>query len=282
MSYEHCRAFGVQIAPRKPGSTGRTSLIPGCRTAVCWRLTLLRWTSVFSGSTASSLWPEGSRQTVRTASSQIVAVVPDFAFDAGLHEIRPALYVGSTPDARSRYRLISVKLRGRDIPETLEAIDRISADSATGAESAPERFFLNQYIQNLYLVVLREAQALGAFAAVAIVLACLGLVGLSAATVESRTREIGIRKAMGAGSSDILRMLLWQFSKPILWANLVAWPVSALLLNRWLEGFADHIDLSPLTFVAAGALALIIAVATVASHATLVARARPVEALRYE
>jgi len=190
--------------------------------------------------------------------------------------------VGSTPDARSRYRLISVKLTARDIPETLEAIDRISADSATGAESAPERFFLNQYIQNLYLVVLREAQALGAFAAVAIVLACLGLVGLSAATAESRTREIGIRKAMGAGSSDILRMLLWQFSKPILWANLVAWPVSALLLNRWLEGFADHIDLSPLTFVAAGALALIIAVATVASHATLVARARPVEALRYE
>src|SRR5712671_790190 len=216
------------------------------------------------------------------ASSQIVAVVPDFAFDAGLHKIRPALYEGSTPDARAGYRLISVKLRGRDIPETLEAIDRIGADSATGAESLPERFFLNQYIQNLYLVVLREAQALGAFAAVAIVLACLGLVGLSAATAESRTREIGIRKAMGAGSSDILRMLLWQFSKPILWANLVAWPVSALLLNRWLEGFADHIDLSPLTFVAAGALALIIAMATVASHAILVARARPVEALRYE
>ena len=220
--------------------------------------------------------------TEAEAANQIVAVVPDFAFDAGLHEIRPALYVGSTPDARSRYRLISVKLTAREIPETLEAIDRISADSATGAELPPERFFLNQYIQNLYLVVLREAQALGAFAAVAIVLACLGLVGLSAATAESRTREIGIRKAMGAGSSDILRMLLWQFSKPILWANLVAWPVSALLLNRWLEGFADHIDLSPLTFVAAGALALIIAVATVASHATLVARARPVEALRYE
>jgi putative ABC transport system permease protein len=216
------------------------------------------------------------------ASKQIVAVVPDFAFDAGLHKIRPALYAGSTPDARSRYRLISVKLTGRDIPETLEAIDRISADSATAAESPPERFFLNQYIQTLYLTVLREAQALGAFAAVAIVLACLGLIGLSAATAESRTREIGIRKAMGAGSSDILRMLLWQFSKPILWANLVAWPVSVLLLNRWLEGFADHIDLSPLTFVAAGALALIIAVATVASHAILVARARPVEALRYE
>lgn len=217
------------------------------------------------------------------ASSQIiVAVVPDFAFDAGLHKIRPALYEGSTPDARAGYRLISVKLRGRDIPETLEAIDRISAATETAADSPPERFFLNQYIQSLYLAVLREAQVLGIFAAVAVVLACLGLVGLSAATAESRTREIGIRKALGADSMDILQMLLWQFSKPILWANLIAWPVSALLLHRWLEGFADHIDLSPLTFVAAGAVALIIALVTVAGHALLIAHAKPVVALRYE
>jgi putative ABC transport system permease protein len=214
------------------------------------------------------------------ASKQIVAVVPDFAFDAGLHKIRPALYEGSTPDARSRYGLISVKLTGRDIPETLEAIDRISA--AAASESPPERFFLNQYIQNLYLSVLREAQALGVFAGVAVVLACLGLLGLAASAAERRTREIGIRKAMGAGSMDILRMLLWQFTTPILWANLVACPVSALLLKRWLEGFADHVNLTPLTFVAAGALALVIALATVAGHALIIARAKPVDALRYE
>jgi putative ABC transport system permease protein len=214
--------------------------------------------------------------------SEIVAVVPDFAFDAGLHKVRPALYEGSTPDDRARYGLISVKLRGRDIPETLEAIDRISAATENAGDSPPERFFLNQYIESLYLAVLREAQVLGIFAAVAIVLACLGLVGLSAATAESRTREIGIRKALGADSTDILQMLLWQFSKPILWANLIAWPVSAFLLYRWLEGFADHVDLSPLTFVAAGAAALIIALVTVAAHASSVARAKPVEALRYE
>ena len=216
------------------------------------------------------------------ASSHIVAVVPDFAFDAGLHKVRPALYEGSALDDRAGYGLISVKLRGRDIPATLGAIDRISAHAETGADSPPERFFLNQYIESLYLAVLREAQVLGIFAAIAIVLASLGLVGLSAATAESRTREIGIRKALGADSADILKMLLWQFSKPILWANLSAWPVCALLLHRWLEGFADHIDLSPLTFVAAGAVALIIALVTVAAHASSVARAKPVEALRYE
>jgi putative ABC transport system permease protein len=130
--------------------------------------------------------------------------------------------------------------------------------------------------------ILREAQALAVFAAVAVVLACLGLLGLAAAAAERRTREIGIRKAMGAGTKDIVRMLLWQFSKPILWANLLAWPVSALLLMRWLEGFADHIVLSPLIFVGAGVLALVIALATVAGHALVIARAKPVEALRYE
>jgi putative ABC transport system permease protein len=209
------------------------------------------------------------------AANQIVAVVPDFSFDVAA-KIRPTFYVG----APHRYQLISVKLTGRDIPETLEAIDRISV--ATGTEKPLERFFLNEYIQNLYQLVLREAKVFGVFAAIAALLACLGLLGLSAAAAESRTKEIGIRKAMGAGTADILRMLLWQFSTPIIWATLLACPVSAVLLGRWLEGFADHVELSLLTFVAAGALALFIALATVLGHALIVARAKPVEALRYE
>lgn len=211
------------------------------------------------------------------ADLEIVAVVPDFAFDVGMQRIRPTLYVG-TPE--NQYPLINVKLTGQEIPQTLAAIDRIGA--ATGAEVPLDRIFLSQYIQNLYLSVLREAQALAVFAAVAVVLACLGLLGLAAAAAERRTKEIGIRKALGAGTADILRMLLWQFSTPIIWANLLAWPVSALLLKRWLDGFADHVNLSPLTFVAAGALTLVIALATVTGHALVIARAKPVMALRYE
>ena len=211
------------------------------------------------------------------ADREIVAVVPDFAFDVGLQRIRPTLYLAAP---EGQYRLINVKLAGDEIPKTLAAIDRIGA--STGAEAPLDRIFLSQYIQNLYVSVLKEAQALAVFAAVAVVLACLGLLGLAAAAAERRTREIGIRKALGAGSMDILRMLLWQFSTPILWANLLAWPVSALLLRRWLEGFPDHINLGLLTFVAAGALALVIALTTVAGHALLIARAKPVEALRYE
>jgi putative ABC transport system permease protein len=207
----------------------------------------------------------------------IVAVVPDFTFDGASQKIRPTVFPGAPLE---RYQLVNVRLTGRQIPETLAAIDRIGV--VTGAERPPDRFFLNEYIEGLYLAVLREAQAFGIFAVVALVLACLGLLGLSAETAGRRTREIGIRKAMGAGTSDILRMLLWQFSTPILWASLLAWPLTGFLLGHWLDGFADHIELRPWPFLASSALALIIALLTVGAHAAQIARCKPVAALRYE
>jgi len=209
--------------------------------------------------------------------NRIVAVVPDFSFDAAAQKIRPAVFLEEPP---GRYQLINIRLTGRKIPETLAAIDRISV--ATGAEKPLDRFFLDEYIEGLYLAVLREAQAFGIFAVLALVLACLGLLGLSAATADSRTREIGIRKAMGAGTADILRMLLWQFSTPILWASLLAWPLTGFLISHWLDGFADHVELRPWPFLASSALALVIALLTVGAHATQIARAKPVAALRYE
>jgi putative ABC transport system permease protein len=209
------------------------------------------------------------------AANHVVAVTPDFSFDAVAEKIRPTFYMRAP-----QYQLINVKLTGRDIPETLAAIDRISV--ATGSEKPLEHFFLNTYIQNLHVIIVREAQAFAVFSAIALVLACLGLLGLSAATADRRTKEIGIRKAMGAGTTDILRMLLWEFTTPILWASLIAWPLSALMLERWLEGFAYHVQLQPWVFFAASSLALAIALLTVGAQTLLVARARPVDALRYE
>jgi putative ABC transport system permease protein len=220
----------------------------------------------------------GAGDTV-AAANQIVAVVADFAFDAALHKVRPTIYT-TTVSREYPLPLLNVQLSGRDIPQTLEAIDR--SGIATGRDKPPERFFLSQYMNDLYAAVLREAQAVGVFAALAAVLACLGLLGLSAATAESRTKEIGVRKAMGAATADIVRMLLWQFSVPVLWASLVACLVSGVLLGRWLEGFSDHVALSPLVFLAASATALVIALATVLGQSLLIARARPADALRYE
>ena len=91
-----------------------------------------------------------------------------------------------------------------------------------------------------------------------------------------------MRKAMGASTLDVVRLLLWQFTQPVLWANLIAWPAAWWVMNRWLQGFAYRVDLSPWLFVAAMALAVAIALATVFYQSFLVARAKPVGALRYE
>jgi putative ABC transport system permease protein len=108
------------------------------------------------------------------------------------------------------------------------------------------------------------------------------LFGMAASIAERRTREIGIRKSMGASTGDITRLLMWDFTKPVLWANLIAWPSAWYALSRWLDGFAYHVDMPIELFAAASAVAVVIALLTVGGHCWRVARARPVNALRYE
>jgi putative ABC transport system permease protein len=208
----------------------------------------------------------------------VVGVVPDFSLDSVEHKIEAQGFVVTAQDPL--FNLISVKLTGQQIPETLSAIDRLW--KATGSQAPINRSFLEEHIQTMYLAMLREAQLFGVFAMVAIVLACLGLLGMAASIAERRTREIGIRKALGADTGNIIRLLLQQFAKPVLWANLIAWPVTAFAMHRWLQGFAYHVDLAVWLFPAAAALALLIALLTVSTHSILVARAKPVAALRYE
>ena len=87
---------------------------------------------------------------------------------------------------------------------------------------------------------------------------------------------------MGAGTAQLMRLLLWQSTRPVLWANLIAWPVGALVMHRWLAGFAYPVDLDPLWFAAATSIWLALALVTVGLHCYRVAREKPVKALRYE
>jgi putative ABC transport system permease protein len=127
-----------------------------------------------------------------------------------------------------------------------------------------------------------RAKTFAAFSLLAVIIGCLGLFGLAAFTAERRTKEIGIRKVLGARTRDIVRLLVWQFSRPVIMANIIAWPIAWWLMRDWLNGFDQRISLTPIPFLVAAAIALGIAVATVVGHAVKVARANPIHALRYE
>ena len=209
-----------------------------------------------------------------TGPSEIVGVSPDLALDTRLPALPQILYVDPVS-----FSVLSIRLNGSQIPEALAAID--AAWSQTTHTSIRRRF-LSQRLQDIYADVILQGTALSLGAGLAVVIAALGLFGLSASTAQRRTREIGIRKSMGAGTGDIMRLLLWQFTKPVLWANLIAWPGAGFLMSRWLNGFASHVDLQPLLFAASSAVAVVIALLTVSVHCWRVARAKPVKALRYE
>src|SRR6185437_16187812 len=144
------------------------------------------------------------------------------------------------------------------------------------------RVLLNDLYNRLYLGDERQGAIFAIFVGIAIFIASLGLFGLAAFTAGRRTKEIGIRKVFGARIRDVVVLLLWQFSIPVLIANAIAWPVAWYYLHDWLQGFAYRITLSPVYFVAVGLGALMIAWLTILSHALRVARANPIRALRYE
>jgi putative ABC transport system permease protein len=142
--------------------------------------------------------------------------------------------------------------------------------------------FSDDIMLELYKAEDARAKSFAGFAFLAVIVACLGLFGLAAFTAERRTKEIGVRKVLGARTRDIVRLLVWQFSKPVVIANLLAWPVAWWLMREWLNGFDGRITLTPVPFLIAGALALVIAVGTIGAHAFRVARQNPINALRYE
>ena len=140
--------------------------------------------------------------------------------------------------------------------------------------------FSTDIFNALYRVETRRAIIFAIFSALSVLISSIGLYGLAAFVAESRTKEIGIRKVLGATVFDIIKLLLIQFSKPILFANIIAWPLAYINMEEWLSAFAYRIDISLAYFIFAGLFTLIIAWAVVAGHAFKVARANPIEALR--
>jgi putative ABC transport system permease protein len=206
----------------------------------------------------------------------IVGVVKDARFRSVRDPLQPIMFLY----ARNGYNVLLVRYAGTEPKHVLRDVEkvwkRLVPDVPFRGELADER------VRKLYDTDAARGQLFGASALLAIVIGCLGLFGLAAFTAERRTKEIGIRKVLGARSRDIVRLLAWQFSKPVIVANLIAWPVAWWAMRDWLNGFDSRIVLGPGPFLLAGLLALAIALGTIASHALRVARANPIHALRYE
>jgi putative ABC transport system permease protein len=206
----------------------------------------------------------------------IIGVVKDSRFRTVRSSIEPIFFRYS----RGSLGWMVVRYRNADPTQVRDRIQQVWRRFASDVPFDAD--FSEDIVAEIYEAEEARAQTFAGFAVLAVVIACLGLFGLAAFTAERRTKEIGIRKVFGARSRDIVRLLAWQFSKPVIIANLIAWPVAWRVMRDWLNQFDARVELGPTPFVLAGLLALAIAVGTIAGHALKVARANPIHALRYE
>lgn len=212
---------------------------------------------------------------------------------------RPVTVVGVVDDLRLRSPRAPVpgtfyRLSTRHISSAVPVIRYADADpramtarlQAAWRQIAPtvpfEASTSEQKLQGYYKSDDQRGRLFTIGAVLAVVIGCVGLYGLASFTTARRIREIGIRKTLGASTADILRLLVGQFLRPVLLANLVAWPLAYVAMRSWLSGFDQRIALSPVYFLGATALTLAVALATVIGQALLVARAEPARALRHE
>jgi putative ABC transport system permease protein len=205
----------------------------------------------------------------------VIGIVKDSRFRSVKQPLDPILF----ENARSGQTNMVVRFHG-DPAAVRAGVERVWKGFTSEVPFTAK--YSEDIVEELYKAEDARAKTFAAFALLSVIVGCLGLFGLAAFTAERRTKEIGIRKVLGARVRDIVRLLVWQFSKPVIVANLIAWPVAWWVMRGWLNGFDTRIALGPTPFLLAGALALAIAIATVAGHAFRVARSNPVHALRYE
>jgi putative ABC transport system permease protein len=208
----------------------------------------------------------------------ITGVIKDYHFESLYKEIKPMFIYRLEPGMHIQN--LAVRLNGEDIPGSIEYIQKVWK-KVTNDEPF-DYYFLDKDLDMQYKEEERTAGIFGVFSFLAIFIATLGLFGLAAHTAELRTREIGIRKAMGASVRRIAFMLLTHFTRWVLWSVLVAFPLAYLVMKLWLGRFAYHINIEIWFFILAAFLAIIVAIFTVSFQSFRSARANPIRALQYE
>jgi putative ABC transport system permease protein len=220
--------------------------------------------------------PVGKNLEIGGNEAPVIGIVKDFHYQSLHQPIGPIVLHFQDP----LYRMASLKLRPEQVQETLEAVEavfqRVSPDRPF------EYYFLDETFDNLYRSEERFGRISAYVTALALLLACLGLLGLTASVVEYRTKEVGIRKVLGATVPGIVRLLSTDFLKLVGIAFIVAAPLAYFVVQRWLEDFAYRIQIGPGIFLVTGVLVLFIALLTVSYQSVKAALADPVKSLRYE
>jgi putative ABC transport system permease protein len=207
----------------------------------------------------------------------IVGVVKDFHLQSLHWEIRPMLLLPFR-DGFGRYT--AVKIASEDVQGTLKYIEDVWKKYAI--DQPFEYTFLDDDFDQLYLAEERTRKIVTIFTTLALFIASLGLFGLSSFIAEQRTKEVGIRKVLGASVPNIYLLLSKDILKLVAIATIISWPITYMTMNRWLENFAYRIEFNQLLFIISGAIAFIIAQATVTTQALKAANSDPVKALKYE
>jgi putative ABC transport system permease protein len=206
---------------------------------------------------------------------KIVGVFNDFNWSS-VHSPREAALFALR---QGNYHL-SLKVNTNNLPATIAAIERIYTRLFPG--NPFQYAFVDEQFDGQYRNDQRFAALFSVFAVLAVLIACMGLFGLASFATRQRTKEVGIRKVLGATVAGIVALLSKDFVKLVLLANFIAWPLAYVAMNAWLQNFAYRIDIGWWVYALAGTMALLIALITVSTQAIKAAVANPVEALRYE
>ena len=265
IDYDYFKTFGMEIAEgrsySKDFSTDTTEAIIVNEAAV----KAMRMES-----------PLGKRLSLNEQNYQIIGVVKNYNFRSLRQRIDPLILLFN-PQAS---RVLFAKLKSDNISQTIGYIEKIREKFAP---VYPFNYhFLDEALDDLYRSEERVGTIFRCFSVLAIFISCLGLFGLASFMAEQRTKEIGIRKVLGATVSNIVLLLTKEFTKWILVANIIVWPIAYYATNKWLQGFAYRTTIGLWIFILAAAMVLLIALLTVSYQSFKAATANPIDSLKYE
>jgi len=211
---------------------------------------------------------------------EVIGVVKDYHWESKHMAIRAHAFMHLDNQDWVEPNYVSVRFAGTDAEKVIDILETGWKEQVSTIPFEYE--FLDEHYEGIYQNEKQTRSLLYIFAVIAIFISCLGLFGLASFMAERRTKEIGIRKTNGATTRNILTLLSIDFTKWVLLANLIAWPLTWWALKKWLESFAYRIDIPYWVFGVAGFLAFLIALATVSFHAVRASRQNPGMSLRYE